>query len=79
MIRHTITVFLILSAIFSFGISGSIRVVNRVDNSMDDINTLDRLNGTYVSTKDVSRILAKRKPFINEARGKWFCTWEITV
>ena len=70
MIRHTITVFLILSAIFSFGISGSIRVVNRVDNSMDEINTLDRLNGTYVSTKDVSRILAKRKPFINEARGK---------
>ena len=49
---------------------GSIRVVNRVNNSMDDIETLDRLRGTFVSTRDVSRILAKREPFVNEARGK---------
>ena len=59
-----------LSFIFSVGISGSIRVVNRVNNSMDDIATLDRLRGTYVSTKDISRILAKRDPFINKERGK---------
>ena len=70
MFRRTFNVFLIMSAIASIGISGSVRVVNRMDNSMDDIKTLDRLRGTYVSTKDVSRILAKRKPFINEARGK---------
>ena len=70
MFRRTFNVFLIMSAIASIGISGSVRVVNRLDNSMDDIKTLDRLRGTYVSTKDVSRILAKRKPFINEARGK---------
>ena len=70
MFRRTFNVFLIMSAIASMGISGSVRVVNRMDNSMDDIKTLDRLRGTYVSTKDVSRILAKRKPFINEARGK---------
>ena len=50
--------------------AGTIRVVNRVDNSTDDILTLDRLRGTYVSTIDVSRILAKRDPFINKDRGK---------
>ncbi|SUZ75119.1 uncharacterized protein METZ01_LOCUS27973 [marine metagenome] len=68
--RTFINVFLFLSFIFSVGISGSIRVVNRVNNSMDDITTLDRLRGTYVSTKDISRILAKRDPFINKDRGK---------
>ena len=69
--KHTlINVFLFLSFIFSVGISGSIIVVNRVNNSMDDIATLDRLRGTYVSTKDISRILAKRDPFINKEREK---------
>ena len=68
--RTFINVFLFLSFIVSVGISGSIRVVNRVNNSMDDITTLDRLRGTYVSTKDISRILAKRDPFINKDRGK---------
>ena len=50
--------------------AGTIRVVNRVDNSIDDILTLDKVRGTYVSTIDVSRILAKRDPFINKDRGK---------
>jgi len=70
MIRRTINVFFIFGAVFSIGFSGSVRVVNRVNNSIDDIATLDRLRGTYVSTQDVSRILAKREPFVNEARGK---------
>jgi len=70
MIRRTIHVFFVLTAILSIGMSGSIRVVNRVNNTMDDIETLDRLRGTYVSTKGLSRILAKRDPFVNEARGK---------
>ena len=70
MIRRTFYNLFILSAILSFGFPGSVRVVNRMDNSMDDIATLDRLKGTYVSTKDVSRILAKRDPFVNEERGK---------
>ena len=50
--------------------AGTIRVVNRVDNSIDDILTLDKLRGTYVSSTDVSRILAKRDPFVNKDRGK---------
>ncbi|MBT4808448.1 MAG: N-acetylmuramoyl-L-alanine amidase, partial [Candidatus Marinimicrobia bacterium] len=70
MIRRTIHVFFVLTAILSIGMSSSIRVVNRVNNTMDDIETLDRLRGTYVSTKGLSRILAKRDPFVNEARGK---------
>ena len=70
MIRRIFNVFFILIAIVSIGMAGSIRVVNRVNNTMDDIETLDRLRGTYVSTKGLSRILANRDPFINEARGK---------
>lgn len=60
----------ILNLLMSSLIGGSIRVVDRVNNSMDDIETLDRLRGTFVSTLDVSRILAKRAPFVNDARGK---------
>ena len=70
MFRRTFYILFTISALITFGYSGSVRVVNRTDNSMDDIATLDRLRGTYVSTKDVSRILAKRDPFVNEARGK---------
>ncbi|SVC99584.1 uncharacterized protein METZ01_LOCUS352438, partial [marine metagenome] len=70
MIRRFLPIILIFNLLFSISIAGTIRVVNRVDNSMEDIRTLDRLRGTYVSTRDVSRILAKRNPFVNEERGK---------
>ena len=50
--------------------SSTVRVINRVNNSTDEIKTLDRLRGVYVSVKDVSRILSKRKPYINSDRLK---------
>ena len=50
--------------------SSSVRVINRVNNSTDEIKTLDKLRGVYVSVKDVSRILSKRKPYINSDRLK---------
>ena len=48
----------------------SVRVVNRVNNSTDEIKTLDNLRGVYVSVNDVSRILSARKPYINAERLK---------
>ena len=59
-----------LTVLATISYAGTIRVVNRVDNTLDDILTLDKLRGTYVSTVDVSRILAKQDPFINKDRGK---------
>ena len=50
--------------------SSTVRVINRVNNSTDEIKTLDRMRGVYVSVKDVSRILSKRKPYINSDRLK---------
>ena len=70
MIIRIYTKLFIFTIFLSSLMGGSIRVVNRVNNSMDDIETLDRLRGTFVSTRDVSRILAKRDPFVNEDRGK---------
>jgi len=70
MLNRFCNIILFINIIASIGYGGTIRVVNRVDNSMDDILTLDRLRGTYVSTIDISRVLAKREPFINKDRGK---------
>lgn len=50
--------------------ASSVRVVNRVNNSTDEIKTLDNLRGVYVSVKDVSRILSVKKPYINSDRLK---------
>tara|TARA_B110000008_G_scaffold27206_1_gene24450 strand:- start:3 stop:1466 length:1464 start_codon:yes stop_codon:yes gene_type:complete len=50
--------------------ASSVRVVNRVNNSTDEIKTLDNLRGVYVSVKDVSRILSVKKPYINADRLK---------
>jgi len=50
--------------------SSTVRVINRVNNSTDEIKTLDNLRGVYVSVKDVSRILSKRNPYINSDRLK---------
>ena len=50
--------------------ASSVRVVNRVNNSTDEIKTLDNLRGVYVSVNDVSRILSARKPYINAERLK---------
>ena len=50
--------------------ASSVRVVNRVKNSTDEIKTLNNLRGVYVSVNDVSRILSARKPYINAERLK---------
>ena len=50
--------------------ASSVRVVNRVNYSTDEIKTLDNLRGVYVSVKDVSRILSVKKPYINAERLK---------
>ena len=70
MLLRLLSIVFKLALLFTISYAGTIRVVNRVDNSIDDILTLDKLRGTYVSTTDVSRILAKRDPFINKDRGK---------
>ena len=70
MLLRLLSIVFKLALLFTISYAGTIRVVNRVDNSIDDILTLDKLRGTYVSTIDVSRILAKRDPFINKDRGK---------
>ena len=70
MLIRFLSIALKLTLLATISYAGTIRVVNRVNNSTDDILTLDKLRGTYVSTIDVSRILAKRDPFINKDRGK---------
>ena len=70
MLLRLLSIVFKLALLFTISYAGTIRVVNRVDNSIDDILTLDKLRGTYVSTIDVSRILSKRDPFINKDRGK---------
>ena len=63
--------FIILNFILAEDLETStVRVVNRVNNSTDEIKTLDNLRGVYVSVKDVSRILSKKKPYINSNRLK---------
>ena len=46
------------------------RVINRVNNSTDEIRTLDNLRGIYVSVNDVSRVLSSKKPYVNNDRLK---------
>ena len=50
--------------------ASSVRVVNRVNNTTDEIRTLDNLRGIYVSVKDVSRVLSTKEPYINNDRLK---------
>jgi len=47
-----------------------VKVINRVNQQEDEIKTLDWLEGTYVSSRDISRVLANREPFVNMERKK---------
>lgn len=47
-----------------------IRVLNRVRQQEDELKTLDHTPGTYVSLRDLSRVLAEREPFVNRERQK---------
>ena len=62
--------FLLFSLIIPEAKSSTVRVVNRTNNSTDQIRTLDDLRGVYVSVKDVSRVLSPRQPFVNVDRLK---------
>lgn len=61
---------LFLFVALSLSLASPVRVINRVDKTEDEIKTLDNLRGTYISLNDVSRILAKRKPYVNKDRRK---------
>ena len=61
---------LLISLIIPEARSSTVRVVNRTNNSTDQIRTLDDLRGVYVSAKDVSRVLSTRQPFVNADRLK---------
>ncbi len=61
---------LALFLIFSAVVALPVRVINRIDKKEDEIRTLDRIRGTYISSRDISRIFAKRKPFVNTERKK---------
>ena len=70
-ILHKIPMLILSASLFLEALSGStVRVINRVDNSTDEIKTLDNLRGVYVSAKDVSRVLSSRQPYVNSDRNK---------
>ena len=61
-ILYKIPMLILSASLFLEALSGStVRVINRVDNSTDEIKTLDNLRGV-VSAKDVSRVLSSRQP-----------------
>ena len=63
--------FILLNLVLAEDLEPStVRVINRVNNSTDEIKTLDKLRGVYVSVKDVSRILSSKQPYINSDRLK---------
>ena len=63
--------FILLNLIFFKDVqASSVRVINRVNNSTDEIRTLDNLRGIYVSVNDVSRVLSSKKPYVNNDRLK---------
>ena len=70
-ILNKIPILILSASLFLEVLSGStVRVINRVDNSTDEIKTLDKLRGVYVSAKDVSRVLSSRQPYVNSDRNK---------
>tara|TARA_B100000427_G_scaffold52161_1_gene40046 strand:+ start:11450 stop:12898 length:1449 start_codon:yes stop_codon:yes gene_type:complete len=54
----------------SFIFGDTVKIINKKDNFVSDIQTLDRLQGTFISIIDISKILAKRDPYINSERKK---------
>ena len=80
--RNTINKTLLSSFLIFFSTTlegSSIRVINRVNNSTDEIKTLDDLRGVFVSVKEVSRVLSSRKPYINNDRNKMVMTMQQLV
>ena len=60
----------IIGLFYSFPLCDTVKVINNSNSSSYNIRTLDRLNGTFVSTIDLSNILTNRDPYTNVDRGK---------
>ena len=60
----------IIGLFYSFPLCDTVKVVNNLNSSSSNIRTLDRLNGTFVSTIDLSKILTNRDPYTNVDRQK---------
>ena len=65
-----IKTFFLFIFLVSFIFGDTVKIVNKKDNFVSDIQTLDRLQGTFISIIDISKILAKRDPYINSERKK---------
>ena len=59
--------FLLLS---SFAQAANIKVINRVDESVNALETLETINGHFISVNEISKILSNRSPFVNNEREK---------
>ncbi len=71
MMKFRITnIFILFYLLFSITYCNTVKIVNKKDNVVNEIRTLDRLQGIFISINDVSNILAKRDPYINQDRKK---------
>jgi len=61
---------LILSFFLSANLSATILVVNSVDQKENELQVLDNTKASYVSAKDLSKVLTSRLPYINRERMK---------
>ena len=48
----------------------NIKVINRVDESINNLETLETINGHFISVNEISKILSNRAPFVNNEREK---------
>jgi len=64
MIFRIIAIIITIVLIQSPGLA-SIRVLNRISQTEDELRTMESGPGTYVSARDLSRMLGMRDPFLN--------------
>ena len=69
MIFRIIAIIITIVLIQSPGLA-SIRVLNRISQTEDELRTMESGPGTYVSARDLSRMLGMRDPFLNSERHK---------
>ena len=50
--------------------AGAIKVINRADESVNSLETLETINGHFISVNEISKILSNRAPFVNNEREK---------
>ena len=54
----------------SFTQAANIKVINRVDETVDVLKTLETINGHFISVNEISKLLSNRAPFVNNEREK---------